>query len=107
MRVFKTRPIELLRVQFDVDQVGREVESVSVIGTIEANVQSSKSSFQVTLYGDRVRDMLTVYSNTDVDVENCRLRVDGLTYRIIGKEKYDAFAPTHYEYQLEIMHEFI
>ena len=107
MKIFKTRPIELLRVQFEVDHVGREVENVSVIGTIEANVQSSKSSFQVTLYGDRVRDMLTVYSNTDVDVENCRLRVDGLTYRIVAKEKHDAFAPTHYKYQLEIMNGFI
>ena len=107
MKIFKTRPIELLRVQFEVDQVGREVENVSVIGTIEANVQSSNSSFQVTLYGDRVRDMLTAYSNTNIDVESCRLRVDGLTYRIIGKEKYDAFAPTHYKYQLEIMHGFI
>ena len=103
MKVFNTRPVELYRVSFDKDMVGREIEDVRFDHSIQADIQANVNQIQITLYGDRVKNMLTMFSNEDINTEYYRLKVDGSMYQIISKNKYDAFAPTHYVYELEVM----
>ena len=103
MKVFNTRPVELYKVSFDKDFVGREIEEVKLDRSIEADIQANTNQLQITMYGDRVKNILTMFSNEDIDTEYYRLKVDGSMYQIISKNKYDAFPPTHYVYELEIM----
>ena len=103
MKVFNTRPVELYKVSFDKDWVGREIEEVKLDRSIEADIQANTNQLQITMYGDRVKNILTMFSNEDIDTEYYRLKVDGSMYQIISKNKYDAFPPTHYVYELEIM----
>ena len=103
MKVFNTRPVELYKVSFNKDMVGREIEEVELDRSIEADIQANTNQLQITMYGDRVKNILTMFSNEDIDTEYYRLKVDGSMYQIISKNKYDAFPPTHYIYELEIM----
>lgn len=103
MKVFNTKPVELYKVSFDKDFVGREIEEVKLDRSIEADIQANANQLQITMYGDRVKNILTMFSNEDIDSEYYRLKVDGSMYQIISKNKYDAFPPTHYVYELEIM----
>ena len=103
MKVFNTRPVELYKVSFDKDFVGREIEEVKLDRSIEADIQANTNQLQISMYGDRVKNILTMFSNEDIDTEYYRLKVDGSMYQIISKNKYDAFPPTHYVYELEIM----
>ena len=103
MKVFNTKPVELYKVSFDKDFVGREIEDVKLDRSIEADIQANTNQLQITMYGDRVKNILTMFSNEDIDSEYYRLKVDGSMYQIISKNKYDAFPPTHYVYELEIM----
>lgn len=103
MIVFNTKPHKIHRVSYYQDWVGREKEEHIEIRTIQADIQQASNQLQVTVYGDRVRNMLTMYSNEDIEVEDIRVEVDGEMYQIISKEKYDAFKPTHYIYELELI----
>lgn len=103
MKVFNTKPVELYKVSFDKDFVGREIEEVKLDRSIEADIQANTNQLQITMYGDRAKNILTMFSNEDIDTEYYRLKVDGSMYQIISKNKYDAFPPTHYVYELEIM----
>ena len=103
MKVFNTRPVELYKVSFNKDMVGREIEEVELDRSIEADIQANTNQLQITMYGDRAKNILTMFSNEDIDTEYYRLKVDGSMYQIISKNKYDAFPPTHYIYELEIM----
>ncbi len=103
MKVFNTKPVELYKVTFDKDFVGREIEEVKLDRSIEADIQANTNQLQITMYGDRAKNILTMFSNEDIDTEYYRLKVDGSMYQIISKNKYDAFPPTHYVYELEIM----
>lgn len=103
MKVFNTRPVELYKVSFNKDMVGREIEEVELDRSIEADIQANTNQLQITMYGDRVKNILTMFSNEDIDTEYYRLKVDGSMYQIISKNKYDAFPPTHYVYELEVM----
>ena len=103
MKVFNTRAVELYRVSFNKDWVGREIEEVKFDRSIEADVQANANQIQVTLYGDRTKNILNIFSNEDIDTEYYRLKIDGSMYTIISKSKYDAFEPTHYVYEVEVM----
>lgn len=103
MKVFNTKPVELYKVSFDKDFVGREIEEVKLDRSIQADIQANTNQLQITMYGDRAKNILTMFSNEDIDTEYYRLKVDGSMYQIISKNKYDAFPPTHYVYELEIM----
>lgn len=103
MKVFNTRPVELYKVSFDKDFVGREIEEVKLDRSIEADIQANTNQLQITMYGDRVKNILTMFSNEDINTEYYRLKVDGSMYQIISKNKYDTFPPTHYVYELEVM----
>lgn len=103
MKVFNTRPVELYKVSFDKDFVGREIEEVKLDRSIEADIQANTNQLQITMYGDRAKNILTMFSNEDIDTEYYRLKVDGSMYQIISKNKYDAFPPSHYVYELEVM----
>ena len=103
MKVFNTRPVELYKVSFNKDMVGREIEEVELERSIEADIQANTNQLQITMYGDRAKNILTMFSNEDIDTEYYRLKVDGSMYQIISKSKYDAFPPTHYVYELEVM----
>ena len=103
MKVFNTKPVELYKVTFDKDFVGREIEEVKLDRSIEADIQANTNQLQITMYGDRAKNILTMFSNENIDTEYYRLKVDGSMYQIISKNKYDAFPPTHYVYELEIM----
>lgn len=103
MKVFNTKPVELYKVSFDKDFVGREIEEVKLDRSIQADIQANTNQVQITMYGDRVKNILTMFSNEDIDTEYYRLKVDGSMYQIISKNKYDAFPPTHYVYELEVM----
>lgn len=103
MKVFNTKPVELYKVTFDKDFVGREIEEVKLDRSIEADIQANTNQLQITMYGDRAKNILTMFSNEDIDTEYYRLKVDGSMYQIISKNKYDAFPPSHYVYELEIM----
>ena len=103
MKVFNTKPVELYKVSFDKDMVGREIEDVKLDRSIEADIQANTNQLQITMYGDRAKNILTMFSNEDIDTEYYRLKVDGSMYQIISKNKYDAFPPSHYVYELEIM----
>ena len=103
MKVFNTRPIELYKVDFDKDWVGREIEEVKLERSIQADVQAGANQVQITMYGDRVKNIYTVYSNEDINTEYYRLKIDNNFYTIISKNKYDAFPPAHYIYEVEVM----
>ena len=103
MKVFNTKPVELYKVTFDKDFVGREIEEVKLDRSIEADIQANTNQLQITMYGDRAKNILTMFSNENIDTEYYRLKVDGSMYQIISKNKYDAFPPTHYVYELEVM----
>lgn len=103
MKVFNTKPMELYKVTFDKDFVGREIEEVKLDRSIEADIQANTNQLQITMYGDRAKNILTMFSNEDIDTEYYRLKFDGSMYQIISKNKYDAFPPTHYVYELEVM----
>lgn len=103
MKVFNTKSVELYKVTFDKDFVGREIEDVKLDRSIQADIQANTNQLQITMYGDRAKNILTMFSNENIDTEYYRLKVDGSMYQIISKNKYDAFPPTHYVYELEIM----
>ena len=103
MKVFNTKPVELYKVSFDKDFVGREIEEVKLDRSIQADIQANANQLQITMYGDRVKNILTMFSNEDIDSEYYRLKIDGSMYQIISKNKYDAFPPAHYVYELEVM----
>lgn len=103
MKVFNTKSHTIHYVDYYQDWVGREKEEHIEIKTIQADVQQAPNQLQVTVYGDRIRNMLTMYSNEDIETENIRVEVEGQMYQIISKQKFDAFQPTHYVYELELI----
>ena len=103
MRVFNTKAHKIHRVNYYQDWVGREREEYAEIQTIQADIQQASNQLQITVYGDRVRNMLTMYSNENIETENIRVEVEGQLYQIISKQKFDAFEPTHYVYELELI----
>ena len=103
MRVFNTKPYKIHKVKYYQDWVGREREEFVEIREVQSDIQQAPNQLQVTVYGDRVRNMLTMYSNEDIETEDIRVEVGGELYTIISKQKFDAFEPTHYIYELELI----
>lgn len=103
MKVFNAKTYKVRKVVYYQDFVGRENEEFFEIGEVQANVQQASNELQITMYGDRVRNMLTMYSNENVETEDIRIEIEGELYQIISKQKFDAFEPTHYVYELELI----
>ena len=87
-------------VNFKKDDLGREIREIVLDGVIVADVQYNHSSLQVEQYGDRINNILTVYTN-DIIEEDCLLEIDYKLYRIISIKKFSAFPPTHYVMEVE------
>ena len=83
------------------DDRGREVIQKNYLQTIKANIQPASSTLQVELYGDRVRNIFTSYTNQNID-EECLIEIEDKFYKIISKKEFTAFPPTHYVYEVEI-----
>lgn len=103
MKVFNCQSVEVLKVRYYVDYVGREKEDAVHFKSIQADIQETNNQLEITLYGDRVTNMLKMFSNEDVETEDIRISYEGEIYQIISKVKYSAFEPTHWVYTLEMM----
>jgi hypothetical protein len=103
MLVFNTKPHKIYGIEYTRDGVGRERIEFVTYKEIYADVQQAPTQLQIVIYGDRVRNMLTMYSNEDIETEEIRVEVEGNLYQIISKQKFDAFEPTHYVYELELI----
>ena len=80
MKVFNTRPMELYRVSFDRDWVGREIEDVKLDRSIQADIQANTNQLQITMYGDRAKNILTMFSNEDIDTEYLGISGENLCF---------------------------
>ena len=102
MKIYNTKPIKVYKVSFSKNSVGREVETVAYLHDIQGLIDEQNSTFQVELYGDRVKKIINLYSNEVVD-EECRIEYHDKFYRIIGIKSTTVIQPIHYIYTLEMM----
>ena len=88
-------------VTYNKDNRGREIIQKDYLQTVKANIQPASGALQVELYGDRIKNIFTSYTNADIS-EDCLIEIEDKTYRIISKKEFTAFPPTHYRYEVEI-----
>lgn len=102
MKIHNTQPIKVYRVTTSLNEVGREIKSLTRIKDIQGLVDEQNSSFQVELYGDRVKRMINLYSNELID-EDCQINYKDNMYKIIGIKSTTVIQPVHHIYTLEMI----
>jgi hypothetical protein len=85
------------------NNLGREITTKKKDIEFRGDLQQTNSTLQVELYGDRVKNILTVYSNHNIVNEDSYLLINGGYYKLISKRTYSHFQPTHYIYEFELI----
>lgn len=102
MKIQFTEPLKVYKIIYQKDILnGREWRKQEYSHDIQGHVDESSSSLQVELYGDRVKNIITILSNDEV-AEDCEIEYKGNMYKIIGKRATSIIKPIHYIYELEL-----
>lgn len=88
-------------VTYNKDNRGREIIQKDYLQTVKVNIQPASSALQVELYGDRIKDIFTLYTNANIS-EDCLIEIEDKFYKIISRKEFTAFPPTHYVYEVKI-----
>ena len=102
MKIYNTQPIKIYVVETSFNKVGREIRTVKYLKDVEGLIDEQNSTFQIELYGDRVRHMVNLYSNELID-EDCQIEYKGNMYKIIGIKSTTVIQPVHHIYTLEMI----
>lgn len=102
MKIHNTQSIKVYRVMTSFNEVGREIKSLRFLKNIDGLVDEQNSSFQVELYGDRVKRMINLYSNELID-EDCQINYKDNMYKIISIKSTTVIQPVHHIYTLEMI----
>ena len=69
--------------------IGTEITLASV-GSIQANVQSAENRLNAEIYGEKVKDMKTLYCEIGANVLlGDTVEIDGVRYKIISLKPYN------------------
>ena len=104
--ILNLKDCKVYGVIYSQDNRGREIIEKDYLQTVKANIQPASSTLQVELYGDRIKNIFTLYTNAYIN-EEFLIEIEYKFYRIISKKKFTAFPPTHYVCEVEIYEWFI
>lgn len=99
--ILNLKDCKVYKVIYGQDNKGREIIQKDYLQTVKANIQPAQSTIQVKLYGDRIKNIFTLYTNADIG-EDCLIEIEDKFYKIISKKEFTAFPPTHFLYEVEI-----
>lgn len=100
MKIMFTEPLKVYKVIHG-NWLGRETIKTVYDHDIQGHVDMNNSPLDVKLYGDRIRNIITLYTNEDID-EDYFIEYKNRMYKIINKQSTTIIEPIHHIFTLEL-----